>query len=169
MHKIKSTYKVLAIKEFQKDLAEEWIDWALEMMESGYETEHLTMLAGLSPHSNRFEFNEVVNKTLKELALDSTTKEEVLYGYVYYIIDQALKTKMSTDSALYIIRDLCRDNDYDNDLMDFYLLAYAKEELKDLGVQFYWEGGDKTNIEAIITSKFLHWKEKYELAAQKSA
>jgi hypothetical protein len=169
MYKVKSTYKVLADKALQKDTAEEWIDWALEMMESGYETEHLVMLAGLSPHLNRFEFDDTVNRALKELSLDTVKKDEMVYGYVYYLIDQALNSKMSTKVVLATLRDICRDRDYDKELFDFYLLAFAKEELDDLGVQFYWNDADSSNIDTIINNKFEDWKSKYESTIQKCA
>ncbi len=169
MHKVKSTYNVLASKVRQRDSAEEWIDWALEMMEAGFESEHLVILAGLSPHLNRFEFDDIVNKALKELSLDTMTNDEMIYGYVYYLIDQVLTYKTSTKVALGIIRDLCRDRDYDKELFDFYLLAYAKEDLDEAGVQFYWQGTDNNNIDAIINDKFQDWKNKYQSIVEKCA
>lgn len=168
MHKVKSTYKVLAEKALQNDTSEKWIDWALEMMESGYETEHLVILAGLSPHLNRFEFDDTVNKALKELSLDTIPKDEMVHGYVYYLVDQALNSKMSTKIVLATLRDICRDSDYDKELFDFYLLAYAKEELDELDVQFYWQDADKSNIDSIIRDKLLDWKKNYENTTLKS-
>ena len=146
----------------QKDFIEEWIDWALEMMQAGFETENLIILAGVSPNLNRFEFNDIVNRALKELSLDGFVKDEIIQGYIYYLIDQALSLKMSNKLVLSIIRDLCRDKDYSEELLDFYLLAYASEELDDLGIQFYWDDADKNNIDAIVHTKFQDWKNKYE-------
>jgi hypothetical protein len=169
MHKIKSTYKVLANKALERDSVEEWIDWALEMMEAGFETEHLIIIAGLSPQLNRFEFDDIVNRALKELSLDTMTKDEMVYGYVYFLTDQAHNSKMSTKNVLGILRDLCRDRDYDKELFDFYLLAYAQEDLEELGVQFYWKDADNKNIDSIIHNKFQEWKSKYESVALKSS
>jgi hypothetical protein len=69
---------------------------------------------------------------------------------------------MSTKAVLSTLRDLCRDRDYDNELYSFYALAYAKQELEEDGVQFYWEGANNDNIVSIIESEFNEWKNKYE-------
>lgn len=167
MHKVKSTYKVLVEKSLQGGAIELWKDWALEMMEAGFETEHLILLAGLSPHFNRFQLDDIVNKALKELSLDTMSNDEMIYGYVYYLIDQAFNYKLSTKVVLGTLRDLCRDRDYDNELYNFYYLAYAQEELEELGVQFYWEDANSTNIDSIINNEFKEWKSKYESNAGK--
>jgi hypothetical protein len=166
MHKVKSTYKVLAEKALQGGAIEIWKDWALEMMEAGFETEHLILLAGMSPHLNRFQLDEIVSKALKELSLDTISNDEMIYGYVYYLIDQALNSKMSTKVVLAILRDLCRDRGYDKKLYNFYALSYAQEELAELGVQFYWQDANSYNIDSIINNEFQEWKSNYESKAR---
>jgi hypothetical protein len=162
MHKVKSTYKVLVEKALQGGTIDEWKDWALEMMEAGFETEHLILLAGLSPQTNPFQLDDMINKALKELSLDSMSNDEIVYGYAYYLIDQALNSKMSTKVVLGILRDLCRDRDYDNELYNFYSLSYAQQELEQAGEQYYWEGANSDNVDTIIVSEFKEWKSKYE-------
>src|SRR5688500_2911488 len=105
MHKVKSTYKVLVEKVLQGGTIEVWKDWALEMMEAGFETEHLILLAGLSPQTNRFQLDDMINKALQELSLDTLSNDEIVNGYVYYLIDQALNSKMSTKAVLRTLRD----------------------------------------------------------------
>jgi hypothetical protein len=119
-------------------------------------------LAGLSTDVNRFQLDEIIRKAIKELSLDAMPEEEIVYGYVYYLIDQALNSKMSTKVALGALRDLCRDRDYDKKLFNFYLLAYAQQELEEAGEQFYWEGANNDNMDTIINTEFLEWKRKYE-------
>lgn len=166
MHKVKSTYKVLANKVFQQDSAEEWIDWAIAMIEAGFESTHLFILAGLSPRLNRFEFDEIVNKTLQEHSLDKATNEDLVNDYVYYLIGEALAGNLPTKTVLDKLRSVCRYKNYDDGLLPFYLLAYAKEELEELGVQFYWKDADKSNIDSIIRDEFLAWKRNYETGTQ---
>ncbi|MCS3801437.1 hypothetical protein [Niastella sp. OAS944] len=162
MHIVKSTYKVLINKVLPYESVEDWKDWALEMMEAGFETEHLILLAGLSADVNRFQLEEIIKHTLKELTLDAMPEEEIVYGYVYYLIDQALSLKMSTKVILGTLRELCRDRDYDKKLFDFYLLSFARQDLEEAGEQFYWEGANADNIDTIINAQFLEWKGKYE-------
>jgi hypothetical protein len=141
---------------------EVWKDWALEMMEAGFETENIVLLEGVSLHLNRFQLEDIINKALKEISLDSMSNDEMVYGYAYYLIDQALNSRMSTKVVLGTLRDLCRDRDYDNDLYNFYSLSYAQQELDETGEQYYWEGTNSDNIDMIIDSEFKKWKSKYE-------
>jgi len=163
MHIVKLTYNVLIKRVLPYESFEDWKDWALEMMEAGFETEHLIQLAGLSADVNHFQFEEIIKNALKELSLDALPEEEIVYGYVYYLVDQALNQKMSIKVVLGILRDLCRDRDYDKRLFDFYLLSFAKQELEEVGEQFYWEGANNDNVDTIIYTEFLKWKDKYEL------
>lgn len=148
--------------------AEDWIDWALEMMMAGFESEHLIELAGISPQTNRFQLDDVINKTLKELSLDKTTNEQIINGYVYYLISEAIDQKSSTKKVLRELRDLCQFRDYDKKLFPFYLLYYAHDELETLDVQYYWEGAEKQNIDAIIFDEFQRLKMEYETSLQSS-
>lgn len=165
MHIVKSTYKVLINKVLPYKSLEVWKDWALEMMEAGFETEHLIQLAGLSAEVNHFQLEEIIKNALKELSLDAMPEEEIVYGYVYYLIDQALRSMMSIKLVLGVLRDLCRDRDYDKELFNFYLLAFARQDLEEAGEQFYWDGANADNIDTIINAEFLEWKSKYELNA----
>jgi len=169
VHKVKSTYKVLADKVKQQDNAEDWIDWALEMMEAGFESEHLFILAGISRKLNRFEFDGIVNRTLKELSLDKATNEEITKGNIYYLISEALDAKMTMKAVLDKLRKLCQERNYDEELLPFYSLAYAQEELEELGVQFYWKDADNSNINSIIKAKLQEWKINYEATTLKDA
>lgn len=162
MHIVKSTYKVLINNVLPYESVEDWKNWALEMMEAGFETEHLILLAGLSEDVNRFQLEEIIKHALKELSLNAIPEEEIVYGYVYYLIEQALSSKMSTKIVLGILRELCRDRDYDRKLFDFYLLSFARQELEEAGEQFYWDGANNDNINTIINTEFLEWKCKYE-------
>ena len=163
MHKVKSTYKVLGSRALQQDSAEDWIDWALEMMEAGFESEHLIILAGLSPSLNRFEFDDIVTKTLKELSLDRFSEDEKVNGYIYYFISEALQGQISTKAVLQNCRKICQLRDYDDAFYPFYLLAYAQEELDEFGVQFYWQDANSDNLDLIINTQFLEWINDYEI------
>jgi hypothetical protein len=41
-----STYKILKDKAFNADINESWVNWAIEMMEEGFESINLYELAG---------------------------------------------------------------------------------------------------------------------------
>lgn len=80
MHIVKSTYKVLINRILPYESVDTWKDWALEMMDAGFETEHLIQLAGLSADVNPFQLEEIINNALKELSLDAMPEEEIVYA-----------------------------------------------------------------------------------------
>ena len=65
--KVLSTYKILKGKAFNEDIDETWIDWAIEMMEAGYESDNLYMLAGETKPFRQFELQELTRKILEDL------------------------------------------------------------------------------------------------------
>ena len=69
-----STYKILKEKACNADIDESWVDWAIEMMETGFEVESLYELAGISKPFNQFELQNLTNKVLEDLSLDYSNR-----------------------------------------------------------------------------------------------
>ena len=166
IHKVPLTCKMLVERALKVDQAEDWIDWAIEMLLAGFDTEHLRILAGLLPPFNRFELNVFVDKTLQELKLDNQHEDDLTYGYVYYLILQALDKQKSFKSVLSEIRSLCIYRGHDQNLMPFYLLYYALDDLETDTVQWYWNGANRENISDIIKGELLQWKKSYEILSE---
>ena len=85
-----STYKILKEKAFNSDIDETWIDWAIEMMEAGFESDNLYELAGISRPYNQFELHDLTNKVLNDLSLDYSDRKLVTKNYVYFIITNSV-------------------------------------------------------------------------------
>lgn len=85
-HKVISTYRVLMKKAFNEDIDEVWIDWALEMIQAGYESDNLYMLAGMTSPYHQFEMQRLTDKVFADLNLDYEDKGLMIANYVYYII-----------------------------------------------------------------------------------
>lgn len=155
---------MLAEKALQRDRTEDWVDWALEMMENGFEGEYLHILAGLTPPFYRSYTDDVVDRTLLELGLNNKVQMEAVEAYAYSLIDQALKEEITFDAALEKLKFLYDNSNMPKALQDFYLLYWAVDDLKENAVQFYWEGADAANIVQEIKRTFLDWKQAYELS-----
>ena len=83
--KVISTYRVLMKKAFNEDIDESWVEWALEMMEAGYESDNLYILAGLSKPYNHFELQELTDKVFADLNLDTSGKLLTISNYRFTI------------------------------------------------------------------------------------
>ena len=62
-----STYKILKEKAFNANVDESWIDWAIEMMEAGYEADSLYQLAGTMKPYNQFELQVLTTQVLMKM------------------------------------------------------------------------------------------------------
>ena len=160
--KVLSTYKILKAKAFNENIDETWIDWAIEMMEAGYESDNLYMLAGETKPFNQFELQELTRKVLKDLGLDYADKKTALRNYVYYLISTSIEHPETYYKTLRELKNICQDLDLDKAYMDFYLLYYAKDDLLVDEVQWYWDGADRQNIDEIIKERFKKWMDEYE-------
>jgi len=54
MKSVKSTTEILAFKALNRDINKTWVDWAVEMLMAGFDTENLTILAGEFEPFNQF-------------------------------------------------------------------------------------------------------------------
>jgi hypothetical protein len=166
-HPVLSTYKILMQKSMNHFIDESWTDWAIEMMEAGFESENLYILAGQTKPYNQFELQDLTTKVLKDLNLDYSDRDLTIKNYIYYLIKITLNDPTTYLNTLRILTDICRELDYDKNYMDFYFLYFAKDELKDFDNQYYWGGANRNNIDIIIVEKFTDWIKKYELEKAK--
>jgi hypothetical protein len=159
MQPVRSTAEILAFKALDRNVNRKWVNWAMEMVAAGFETEYLLILAGEMEPFNQFQMQELTHKVLKELQLDYSDTEQVIKNYAAYLIDKYLDGGMENFKLLTILKDLCIELDYEGYLYKFYLLYFAKEDLLYDDHQWYWPGATRENIDLIIRDYFMQWKE----------
>lgn len=157
-----STYKVLKEKAFNADIDESWINWAIEMMEAGYEADSLYQLAGTMKPYNQFELQALTTQVFKELQLDYSDKRKALKNYVYFLITSNLDKPENYLKVLREFRDIYYELDMDSEFQDLALLYWAKGDLVHADYQHYWEGANRENIDTIIKDKFELLKRQFE-------
>ena len=149
-------------KAFNEDIDESWIDWALEMMEAGYEAENLYILAGITKPYNQFELQELTDKVLADLNLRINDKLLTIRNYVYYIISKSMNEPNNYLKTLKEIKDICIGLDMDNEYMNFYLLYFAKDDLNESENQWYCDGADRSNIDKIVKENFQKYIDRID-------
>jgi hypothetical protein len=158
-----STYKILKEKAFNSDIDESWIDWAIEMMEAGYEADSLYQLAGTLKPYNQFELQALTTRVLKDLQLDYSDKRKALKNYVYFLITSNLDKPEHYYKVLREFRDIYYELDMDSEFQDLALLYWAKDDLLcGADYQYYWKGANRENIDTIIKETFELLKRKFE-------
>lgn len=160
MKPIPSTIEILAYKVLNRNVGETWINWAVNMLMEGFDTEYLVELTGASPLDNQFELQALSTKVLHELNLDYTDKDQIIKSYTCYLIGLALSGHMLPIKVLDIFQKLYIELDYESYLSDFYYLYFAKKDLINDEMQWYWMDADKNNIDSIIHNYFVQWLSK---------
>lgn len=161
MKPVKNTAEILAFKVLNRNIDKAWVEWAIDMLMVGYESEHLLILAGESEPFNQFEMQDLADRVLTDLQLEYSDKTRIINNYVLYLVEKSLNEEIDAFNVLNILKDICIELDYRVDLYDFYSLYYAKEDLIDSGNQWYWDGANRENIDDIIRDYLIAWRTKY--------
>lgn len=157
-----STYKILKEKAFNASIDESWVDWAIEMMEAGYEADSLYQLAGTLKPYNQFELQVLTTQVLKDLQLEYSDKRKTLKNYVYFLITSNINKPENYYKVLREFTDIYYELDMDSEYQDLALLYWAKEDLLYADYQHYWDGANRKNIDSIIKDKFELVKKQFE-------
>jgi hypothetical protein len=154
------TYKVIAYSVIPDFNTDDCVDWAIEMLELGYETPALLILAGLSKPTNYFETIDYLTKALNELGIKLKYGSEAILSYSGYFVEIIAEGK-SIKSNLSSLCGLVQSFNYSKLIYDFYLLSWAWGDF-DYGNEYtdYWPKATKENIEAIVVTKAKEWLEK---------
>lgn len=162
MHRVQSTYKIIWLKAFDHNVDESWVDWAIEMVEAGFESKNLYMLAGSYPPFNQFEMKELTTAVMRDLSIEYSDKYTAIRNYSYFLIKNAVNNPEIFFSTLYKLRGFYYELDHDDLYGDFYFLYYAKDDLLVDENQWYWDGANRDNIDTIIKERFIQWIEEFE-------
>ena len=157
---VSSTYKILKEKSCNADIHSGWIDWAMEMIQAGFEVESLYELAGITVPYNQFELHDLTNRVLDDLNLDYSNKEKVLEDYAYYLISSHIEHKDQYSSVLKDLVEIYDELNMAEEYQNFADLYWAKMDLETSDVQWYWPSANKENIDNIIKEQFELWLKK---------
>ncbi len=140
---------------------EDIIEWAIDLLNLGYDSPNLRILAGLTHLNDRLEVTYYVNKTLEDFNISELRGKAAVIAYTSVILKEFLLGKISQRKMLGEIYDLCLSWDYLEEIYDFYLLWNAVDDLKYGDFQYYWPDVTRDNIDIIIRESAEKWLEKY--------
>ncbi|MDB5285384.1 MAG: hypothetical protein JWR05_333 [Mucilaginibacter sp.] len=152
------TNKVIAYQEVPNFDTDSCVDWAIEMIGLGHDSENVIMLAGLSKPTNYFETIAYLNNALAELGLKPKTGEDGIISYSAYIISNIADGK-DVKSNLNSVDNLCSKLEIDSVIYDFSLLwwAWADLDYDKNAYPTYWENANIDNIEQLVIELAKAW------------
>lgn len=141
---------------------DECIQWAIEMLQLGYETPSLLIVAGLSKTSDQLEIRNYLKAALNELGLTEKTGEDATISYSAYHLNR-IATGQEVKRNLSKIYEFCLARKYDKIIYDFYLLYHAWRDF-DYGstYQYYWPGATENNIEQLVVDRAKRWISEHQ-------
>lgn len=158
-----STYKILAYASPYITFSfDEAVDWACEMLEYGYDTPHLLMLAAITKPTGSFECEYYLENALKELNLKKVDDAIATVFAIWPEVSRIAKGEQVRRNLTKVYQQHSFDQP-GNYLEDFARLYWAWDNLDDYGVQWYWHNDNLTldNIEEFIIDYAQSWIEKY--------
>lgn len=152
------TFKVVAFEEIEGVDPNDAIDWAIEMIELGFESRTLYVLASLEKPANFFEIVGYVKQAVKEIGLEMKVGKEAVLSYAAYYVLQIAKA-INVRKNLTELYVLSQSIEYEDSIYDFYLLFWAWDDLdyEDSGNNQYWNGSTRQNIEDITINEARKW------------
>lgn len=136
------------------------VDWAIDLIRQGKETENVLMLASFSEPIDRFEIRPYVTNVLNDFGLEELDYKSAVIAETHYHLNEILNDRQIRKN-LQSLYQLCVDNDYESGLMNFYLIYHGWDELEEIGVNYYFEGADLDNIEEVLKKEARKWIDKY--------
>ena len=151
------TYKVVAYQSVPDYDMDECVDWAIEMIELGYDTENLIILAGLTKRVNYFETGKFLQATISELGLKLKPADDGIVSYSSYYIMQ-IANGVNVRQNLKILSNYVMDVGYHSSVYDFLNLHWAWDAMEwNDGQQWYWPDATLDNIESLIKDLAKQW------------
>jgi hypothetical protein len=151
------TYRIVAFADIRHFNTDECVDWAIEMIGSGYEAESMCVLAGLQKPTNYFETIEIFKTAVSELGLEFKTGESAIISIcIYYIIQ--ISRKLNVRNSLSEICGYCVGRESQPLFMEFCLLHWAwGDKGWPSDSQEYYPGATPENIEGIAIEAAVKW------------
>lgn len=136
------------------------VDWAIDLIRQGKETDNVLMLASFSEPIDRFEIRPYVTNVLNDFGLEELDYKSAVIAETHYHLNEILNDRQIRKNLQSLLQ-LCLDNDYESGLMNFYLIYHGWYELEEIGVNYYFEGADLDNIEEVLKKEARKWIDKY--------
>lgn len=114
------TTNIFAEKILTQFDSKKYIDWAINVMELGYESENLFILAGLDNELTQIR-EEYFWKTIKDLNISvNKTDAELIQNYAKFIAQKVIDNEIDIDDAFRIMLRICSTTGYEQRYIPFY-------------------------------------------------
>jgi hypothetical protein len=98
------------------------VDWAVDSLVAGLDSDSLRILAGFDESDSIFEIRDYFTKVKSELDLHEPLKDQAVRIYSVHLANAILEKDSNYGSLVSQLSELCYKNDYPDYLMEWYSL-----------------------------------------------
>jgi hypothetical protein len=148
------TKLIFGKRALDKAHAEDYIDWAGEMLVQDYDSPSLRILAGLNRQNNTFEAQDYFSRCVKELRLNEPEPEAAVREYACEIAQQIIDEQITAQEGVRALYQVCLARDYPKEFMVWFELDDALDSLLAGDYPYTYESatlenfGDTVKLEA---------------------
>lgn len=133
---------------------QKFVDWAVDLLQKGFETESILILAGLDNYP-REEIEEYFWKSVNDLNLKLKKSDfEFLENFAIYIANGVITNQMNPKAGLRIMNDIVRESDYSNKYIQFFNLDEDIDYLNYENRTLFNSFNKTDNLDEIIKEEF---------------
>jgi TRAP-type uncharacterized transport system, periplasmic component len=148
------THKLLAIRLLTFFDSKKFVDWAMILLQNGYESESLVILAGLDNDTTE-EREKYFWQSIDELQLDIIKDDfELISNYAIYIAKAVMDNQLNPISGLEVMQSIVQGSGYSKRFIPFYEIEEDLDYLKYDNMTIFNSGLTLENVENVIKKEF---------------
>ena len=150
----KETDKILGQRLLPRFNSKQFVDWAVNLLSNGYETENIVILAGMDYDSTE-DREKYFWKSIEELKIEVNKSDfELIEIYVSQVVEDVCNGRIKPVDGFKIMQDVLRATDYFSKFIQFYLIAEDFDCLEYGSYPIFNSGITKDNKEEFIIKEF---------------
>ena len=139
------------------------VDWALMMMEEGFDTPNLVLLAGATKPYNHFELTEWRDLAFQELKIAKPSPEEAVCFFAKELLKRAIAgSETELVAAMGELESVYLSMEHEPSIQDFALLHYAIDDLKEDSFSYHVRHANRGNINRLIRDSATEFIAKHD-------
>lgn len=154
MDATKFTYQLLGHRLLSWYDSKILVDWAVKLLENGYDSESLEILAGLDNDDTETR-EKYFWKSITELDINiEKEKIDLIKFYVDNLVEEVISGSVSPKYGLQMMSEVARKTDYNEKFMQFFMLDEDVDYLNYSGQALLINGLTKENVNEYILNEF---------------
>lgn len=129
--------------------ADDYIDWAGEMLVQGHDTYSLRILAGLERSASAFEAEDYFLRAAKELGLTIPAPADAVRAYACEIARQIMDEQITGQDGVRALYRICLGTEYDRDYLIWLELDDALDSLLSGQYAYTYESATLENFDEV--------------------